>query len=179
MGRRHLIVLGKVILVLVFAVLLQTLLISHVSVLGVTADLFLIFTVLVAVSRGSLEGAVFGFFAGLVADIAYYQPLGVRALIYVLTGYFVGMFVARFGTSNPWSVALLAGVASFLAQFLFGLFQYVMGPRAALLTMIGTQMLPEAVLDGLIAAPLYVFLVRVRLLPAPQLEVPGPAGGEE
>jgi rod shape-determining protein MreD len=171
--------LGKVILVLVFAVLLQTLLISHVSVLGVTADLFLIFTVLVAVSRGSLEGAVFGFFAGLVADIAYYQPLGVRALIYVLTGYFVGMFVARFGTSNPWSVALLAGVASFLAQFLFGLFQYVMGPRAALLTMIGTQMLPEAVLDGLIAAPLYVFLVRVRLLPAPQLEVPGPAGGEE
>jgi hypothetical protein len=45
--------------------------------------------------------------------------------------------------------------------------------------MIGTQMLPEAVLDGLIAAPLYVFLVRVRLLPAPQLEVPGPAGGEE
>lgn len=179
MGRKHLLVLGKVILVLVFAVLLQILLISRISVLGVTADLFLIFTVIVAVSRGSLEGALFGFFAGMVADIAYYEPLGVRALIYVLTGYFVGMFVARFGTANPWSVALLAGVASFLAQFAFGLFQYMIGPRAALLTMIGTQMLPEAVLDGLIAAPLYVFLVRVRLLPAPQLETAGPAGGEE
>lgn len=179
MGRKELIVVGKVVLLLALAVVLQTVLVSHISILGVTADLFLILTVIVAVSRGSLEGAVFGFFMGLVADIAYYQPLGVRALIYVLAGYFVGMFVARFGTVNPWSVALVAGVASFLAQLLFGLFQYIMGPRAALLTMIGTQMLPEAVLDGLITAPLYVFLVRVRLLPAAHLETTKLRGGEE
>jgi rod shape-determining protein MreD len=179
MGRKQLIAAGKVVLLLVFAVILQTVLLSHIRVLGVTADLFLILTVVVAVSRGSLEGAVFGFFAGLVADIAYYQPLGVRALIYVLAGYFVGMFVARFGTVSPWSVALLAGVTSFLAQFVFGVFQFMMGPRAALLTMIGTQMLPEAVIDGLITAPLYVFLVRVRLLPAGHLETARSRGGDE
>ncbi len=179
MGRGQLIILGKVVLLLVFAVLLQTVLVSQVSILGVTADLFLILTIIVAVCRGSLEGAVFGFFAGLVADIAYFQPLGVRALIYVLAGYFVGMFVARFGTVNPWSVALLAGVTSFLAQFVFGVFQYIMGPRAALLTMIGTQMLPEAVVDGLITAPLYVFLVKVRLLPAPHVEALQPRGVDE
>jgi len=179
MGRKELIVVGKVFLLLAFAVLLQTVLLSHISILGVTADLFLILTVIVAVSRGSLEGAVFGFFAGLIADIAYYQPLGVRALIYVLAGYFVGMFVARFGTVSPWSVALLAGVTSFLAQLLFGVFQYIMGPRGGLITMIGTQMLPEAVLDGLIAAPLYVFLVRVRLLPSGNLDAVRPGGGDE
>jgi rod shape-determining protein MreD len=179
MGRKELIDVGKVILLLAFSVLLQTVLLSHISILGVTADLFLILTVIVAVSRGSLEGAVFGFFAGLVADIAYYQPLGVRSLIYVLAGYFVGMFVARFGTVSPWSVALLAGVTSFLAQLLFGVFQYMMGPRGGLITIIGTQMLPEAVLDGLIAAPLYVFLVRVRLLPAGHLDAIRPGGGDE
>lgn len=179
MGRREFLIGGKVILLVVFAVILQTVLISHVSILGVTADLFLILTVIVAVSRGSLDAAVLGFFVGLVADIAYFQPLGVRSLIYVLAGYFVGMFVARFGTVSPWSVALLAGVSSFLAQFLFGLFQYVMGPRGGFFTIIGTQMLPEAVLDGLISAPLYVFLVRVRLLPAPRLEGARPRGGDE
>ena len=52
MGRKELIVVGKVALLLVFAVLLQTVLVSHVSVLGVTADLFLILTVIVAVSGG-------------------------------------------------------------------------------------------------------------------------------
>jgi rod shape-determining protein MreD len=179
MGRKELIAAAKVLLLLLFAVFLQTVLLSHVSILGVTADLFVILTVIVAVSKGSLPASIFGFFAGLVADIAYYQPLGVRALIYVLAGYFVGMFVVRFGTVSPWSVALVAGVTSFLAQFVFGLFQYTMGPRSALLGMIGTQMLPEAVLDGLITAPLYVFLVRVRLLPAGHVEATRPAGGEE
>jgi rod shape-determining protein MreD len=179
MGRKELIVVGKVVLLMVFAGILQTVLISHVSVLGVTADLFLILTIIVAVSRGSLEGAVFGFFVGLIADIAYLQPLGVRSLIYVLAGYFVGMFVVRFGTVSPWSVALLAGVSSFLAQFLFGLLQYVMGPRGGFLTIIGTQMLPEAVLDGLITAPIYVFLVRVRLLPAPNVDGASFGAGDE
>jgi rod shape-determining protein MreD len=172
-------IVGKTILLLAFAVLLQVVLISHVSVLGVTADLFLILTIVVAVCRGSMEAAIFGFAAGLIADIAYFSPLGVRAFIYVLAGHFVGLFVARFGTVKPWSVVLLAGVTSFLAQFLYGLFQYVMGPRGGFITIIGTQMLPEAVLDALITAPLYVLLVRTRLLPARHLDAVQFRGAEE
>jgi len=168
MGRREMVALGKVVLLLILAVLLQVLLISRVSVLGVTADLFLVLTVVVAVSRGSMEGAIFGFFAGVAADLAFFQPLGVRALIYVLAGYFVGMFVVRFGTVSPWGVLVLAGGTSFLSQFVFGLFQFTMGPRASFFTMVGTQMLPGAVLDALVAAPLFIFLIRIRLLPAPR-----------
>ena len=164
MRRSRLVWVGKVVLLLVIAVALQTLIVSRVSVLGVTADLFLIFTVVVAMGRGSMEGAIFGFFAGLIADIAFFQPLGVRALIYVLAGYFVGMFVARFGTMTPWGVLFLAGGTSFVAQFVFGLFQYIMGPQADFLTMVGTQMLPEAILDALIAVPVYALLVRLRLI---------------
>ena len=167
--------MGKVVLLArSIAVALQTLVVSRVSVLGVTADLFLIFTVVVAMGRGSMEGAIFGFFAGLVADIAFFQPLGVRALVYVLAGYFVGMFVARFGMLTPWGVLFLAGGASFVAQFVFGLFQYIMGPRAGFLTMVGTQMLPEAVLDALVAVPVYVLLVRLRVIQPPACE---PAAG--
>jgi rod shape-determining protein MreD len=177
--RRELLILGKVLLVLFIGLVLHTVLISHLRILGVTADLFLMLTIIVAVCRGSLEGAVFGFFAGIMADILYLQPLGVRALIYVLAGYLVGTFVGRFGNVNPWSIGLLAGATSFLAQFLFGIFQYVMGPRGGFLTMIGVQMLPEAVLDGLITTPLYVLLVRTRLLPVPRLDGSRAGGGEE
>jgi len=179
MGRSQLIVIAKVVLLLAFAVVLQTVLLSQINILGVTADLFLILTVIVAVSRGSLQGSVLGFFAGIIADIAYYQPLGVRAFVYVLVGYFVGMFVARFGTVRPWSVALLAGVTSFLAQFVLGLVEYVTGPRGGFFALMGTQMLPEAVLDGLITAPIYVFLVRVGLIPAGHLDATPSRGGEE
>ena len=46
--------MGKALLLLVVAVALQTLIVSRVSVLGVTADLFLVFTVVVAMGRASL-----------------------------------------------------------------------------------------------------------------------------
>jgi rod shape-determining protein MreD len=180
MRRRRLLVLLKAVLLLVIAVLLQVLLVSRVSVLGVTADLFLVLTVIVAVNRGSMVGAIFGFVAGVIADIAYFQPLGVRALIYVLVGYFVGMFVARFGTVSPWAMLLLAGGSSFAAQFVFGIIQYTLGPRAAFFTVVGTQMIPGAVLDGLVAVPLYALLIRTRILPAPRLEAqPAARGGAE
>jgi rod shape-determining protein MreD len=176
-GSRRLTAVGKAALLLVIAVVLQTLIVSRVSVLGVTADLFLILTVVVAISRGSMAGAVLGFVAGVIADIAFLQPLGLRSLIYVLTGYFLGMVVRRFDTVNPWGVLLLAGGASFVAQFLYGLSQYAMGPRAGFLTMVATQMLPEAVLDALVAAAVYALLVRLRVIPAPHLES-GRSGAE-
>lgn len=162
--------IGKGLLLVAIAVALQTLLVSRVSVLGITADLFLIFTVVVAISRGPLYGAVFGFFAGAVADVAFMQPLGVRALIYVLTAYLIGSLALRFGSTNLWGVLLLAGGASFVAQFVYGLFQYVTGPRAGFFTMLGIQILPEAVIDALVTVPVYVLLVRLRVIPGPHAE---------
>jgi len=167
MGHKELVAAGKLVLFFVIAVVLQVLLISRISILGVTADLFLILTVVIGISKGSLSGAVFGFFAGILADIAFYQPLGIHAFIFVLTGYFVGMFVARFGMVTPWAVFLLGGVASFASQFLFGLFQYTMGPRADFFSVVATQMIPEMVLDALVTVPVFILLVRLRVLPAP------------
>jgi rod shape-determining protein MreD len=163
-GREQLAAVGRVALLLVIAVALQILLTSRVTVLGVTADVFLIFTVIVSISRGSMEGAIFGFLAGIVADMASMQLPGLHSLVYVLMGYFVGMVMLRLGTANPWGVLILAGGASFFAQFVYGLAQYVMGPRPGFFAVVGAQMLPEAVLDGLVTVPVYVLLVRLRVI---------------
>jgi rod shape-determining protein MreD len=166
--RRNLIILGKVVLLVVIAIALQTLVISRISVLGVTADLFLILTIVIAIGRGSMEGALFGFVAGLVADIAFMQPLGMRALVYVLAGYAVGMVVLRFGSVGLWVLFLMAIGASFCTQVVFGVFQFILGPRSGFFTVLGLQILPEAILDGLIAIPVYVLLVHAGILPEPR-----------
>jgi len=170
MGRKEAVAAGKFVLLLVIAVVLQVMVTSRITVLGVTADLFVILTVIMAVSRGSLTGAIFGFVAGLFADVAFMQPLGIHALIYLLVGYLVGMFVARFETASPWAVLPLVGVSSVLAQFVFGLFQYIIGPKAAFFSMIGTQMIPGAILDALFAVPIYLLLLRARVIPTPKIE---------
>jgi rod shape-determining protein MreD len=174
MGRGQLISLGKLVLLFVVAVALQVLIVSRIGILGVTADLFLILTVVIAIGRGSMEGALFGFFAGLFAGVAFFQPLGIHSFIYVLVGYFVGMFVGRLGTVTPWAVFLLAGISSFASQFVFGLFQYTMGPRGSFFTMVATQMIPQMVLDALVTVPVFMLLVRLRIIPAPVAQL-GPA----
>ncbi len=163
-SRAQAIAVGKVVLLFVIGALLQTLIISRVRVLGVGADLFLIMTVIVAVVRGPMWGSVFGFVAGLAADITYLQPPGVRSLVYVVAGYVLGMLVMRFGAESLWLVLLYAGGASVVVQVAFGLFAYVMGPRDGLFTMLGVQLLPEALLDALVAVPVYLLLLRLRLL---------------
>jgi rod shape-determining protein MreD len=154
---------GKVVLLLVIGAILQTVILSRFSVMGVTADLFLILTVIVAFSKGPIEGAVFGFVAGIVADMIYYGHLGMRALVYVLVGYCVGLLVMRFETINVWAVMVLTAVSSFCGQLIYGIFQYVMTPRSGFVTMVWRQMIPEAVFDALVAILVYVLLVRLRV----------------
>jgi rod shape-determining protein MreD len=163
-SRAQTVAVAKVVLLFVIGALLQTLIISRIRVLGVGADLFLIMTVIVAVVRGSMWGAVFGFVAGIAADITYLQPVGVRSLVYVVAGYALGMLVARFGAEGLWMVLIYAGGASVAVQLVFGLFAYVMGPRDGLFTMLGVQLLPEAMLDALVAVPVYLLLLRLRVL---------------
>ena len=107
MRRKELVWAGKVALLIVIAVILQILVISRISVLGVTADLFLVLTVLVGLGAGALQGALFGFFAGVVHDTIFFQPLGVHALIFVLVGYFAGMAAAFAGVAGGFGVNVL------------------------------------------------------------------------
>jgi rod shape-determining protein MreD len=159
-------------LIIVAAVAIQTALISRLQILGVTADLFLILVVLVGVSRGAVTGMAFGFVAGLTADIVFLDPVGLRTLVYLATGFAVGRYVEEFGLANAWVIVLVTAVVSLVSQTIYGLFQFATGPEGALFAMMRSQMLPAAVLDGLLAAPLYLGLVRLRVLPAPGASEP-------
>jgi rod shape-determining protein MreD len=158
---------GRLVLALVLAVVLQTIVTSQLPILGVTADLFLLLTVLVAIARGAGVGLVFGFAAGLTADIVFLEPVGLRTFIYLLVGYGVGWYAEEFGLQSAWMVVILAGTASLLSQAVYGLFQFITGSAGGLLAMTRLQILPAALVDGLLAAPLYLGLVRLRLLPRP------------
>jgi rod shape-determining protein MreD len=159
-------------LIIVAAVAIQTALISRLQILGVTADLFLILVVLVGVSRGAVTGMVFGFVAGLIADVVFLDPVGLRTLVYLVAGFAVGRYVEEFGLGSAWGIVLVTAIVSLVSQVVYGLFQFATGPEGALFAMMRSQMLPAAVLDGLVAAPLYLGLVRLRVLPAPGASEP-------
>lgn len=171
MDQTRLIAIGKAAAVILIAVALQVLLVSQVTVLGLSIDLFVIFTVIVASSWGPLMGAVFGFAAGIAADTAYRAPLGMRSLVYVIVGYVLGVLAARFRAPGPRTVFLYTLGSSFTAKIVLGLFSFLMGPRSGFFKMLGLQMIPGAALDALFAIPVFVLLVKLKLVPGPRAEV--------
>jgi rod shape-determining protein MreD len=158
---------AKLGLLLLLVVALQAVLTSRFSVLGVTADLFVVAVVLVSLSHGSFTGAVFGFSAGLLADVVYLDIVGVRALLYLLAGLAVGRFMEHYGPVTGWMVVLVAAITSLLCETTYGIFQFVLGAKVSFFVMLRIQILPAALINGLLSAPLYAGLARTRLLPHP------------
>jgi ribose/xylose/arabinose/galactoside ABC-type transport system permease subunit len=153
----RLIAIGKVAAVIVIAVLLQVLLVSHVTVLDLSIDLFVIFTVIMASSWGPVAGAVFGFAAGIA--------------VYVIVGYALGVLAGRLRSGGPRMIFLYTLGSSFAAKIVLGLFSFLMGPRSGFFEMLGLQMIPGAALDALFAIPVFVLLVKLKLIPAPRAGV--------
>jgi len=162
--RERLLEVLRLSLLLILAVALQAVLTSRLTVLGVTADVFLMLPVLVGMTRGSLAGAVFGFVSGLLADIIFMDPIGLRALIYLLVGYLSGRYAEWMPPYSAWAVVALTAVATLLGQWVYAVFQFLTGNRAPFFTMVWRQVLPAAVVNGLLVAPLYLGLVRLKLV---------------
>lgn len=171
MERSRWIAVARVLGLIIVAVALQTLVFSHVTVLRITVDVFVIFTVIVAASWGPLAGCIFGFAAGIAADVAYLDPLGLHALVYSVVGYVLGVLAARLRVTRPRTILLYTLGSSFSAKLVLGLIAFLMGPGEGFFTMLGTEMIPGAVLDALVAVPVFLLLVKIRVIAMMRAEV--------
>jgi rod shape-determining protein MreD len=115
---RRLLALGAV---LVVAVVVQSTVLARVSLGGVRPDLLVLAVVLVAVATDAGVGAVFGFLAGLVADLLFDLPVGVSALVYTAAGFAVGAARLHLAGQRRLGQLVLAGAASLAATWSCGL----------------------------------------------------------
>ena len=102
-------------LLLVFLVVLQTTVFPHLRVAAVVPDLGLVAAVAIAVRYGPELGAMFGFAAGLAADVFLQTPLGLGALAFGLTAFLVGAMQTRLVSPAWWirpAVGIGAGIAA-------------------------------------------------------------------
>ncbi len=97
-----------------FAAILQTSVFSDVQILGGTPNLLLVALVSVALLRGSIAGAVAGFFAGLIVDTANLGTLGVTSLLLTVFGYWIGRYGETTGRDRTHAPFLAVAVVTFV-----------------------------------------------------------------
>ncbi|HVR13394.1 MAG TPA: rod shape-determining protein MreD, partial [Gaiellaceae bacterium] len=140
--------------------IVQVTIVSEIGILGGSPDLVLVTLVAVALTQGSIFGAVTGFWAGLLLDVARLGTLGFTSLLLTLAGFWIGRYgetTARDRFHAPYtSVAVVTVLYTFAALAL----RFVLGdPAPAGAVLSG---LPASVLLNLILTwPVYTFVRRL------------------
>ena len=105
---------------------MQTSVWPQLAIFGAMPDTAVIFIVSYGVLRGDVEGAIFGFSAGLLQDIFSGGPIGMFALFGMLIGYVSGKPFKDFFNDNyflPFFIVLVAiifqQIAIYISSFLF------------------------------------------------------------
>jgi rod shape-determining protein MreD len=146
---------------MVFAALVQVSLASTIEVAEGHPDVVLVLVIGIALLRGPVFGAVVGFWAGLVLDIASLETLGLTSLLLTLAGYFAG----RLGDVTTKSSAHPSLVAVGLGTIGFGIgsavLHFMLGSTISAGEFFVGVLLPSLALNLLLAYPLYGLCRRI------------------
>jgi rod shape-determining protein MreD len=110
---------------------------------------------------GSLTGAIFGFFTGLMIDLVLVQTLGVTSLLYIAIGYWAGRLRELRDPSHE-LVPLAAGaLASAFAGLGMALIQFLLGVDAPVSLLLLQQIFIVVLVNTLIALPVHALVRRI------------------
>jgi len=145
------------------AVVVQTAVVSAFEPLGGSADLVLVTLTAAALLRGSIFGALAGFYAGFLLDAANLDTLGVSSLLLCLAGYWIGRYGETTGRDR--AHAPLVSIAVVTVLYAFGALALHAMLGESVSVQAGLRALPaQILLNLLLTVPVYA-LVRRLLAP--------------
>jgi rod shape-determining protein MreD len=136
----------------------QATLLPFISIMQVTPDTALVFIISYAILRGDIEGALFGFFTGLVQDALGGFVLGFFALLGFLTGYICGKPFRDFFKDNYFLPFFVVVGVSLVYQFLVYVGTVMFLGQANFWFYFANIILPGTIYTASLAVPLYAFL---------------------
>jgi rod shape-determining protein MreD len=146
----------KVFALIVVAVVVQTSVAPYLTVLGAKPDVALVMVICLAMMRGPVWGASVGFAAGLLIDIALFQTLGISSFLFTLAGYFSGRYAEGVDPTSWFPPIFIVFVSTLVVQTLHAMMMFLLGIEASAGFVILRIVLPTAILNALLAAPIFV-----------------------
>jgi len=151
------------------AVLLQVAFFSYLSIFGTSPDVVVVVIAAIGLLGGAVVGAVSGFAAGLLLDVALLETLGVSSLVLLAVGYLAGRYRENFEIDSVFAPAAVTGALALLASAGWTALQLTLEQGSSVSGSIVADSIAKAILAFLLAYPLYP-LIRRALRPALVLE---------
>lgn len=150
----------KIAVLLFVAAIAQVSIFEQVHVFGAVPDLLLVPLVAIALLRGSVAGAVGGFFAGLVVDTATLGTLGLTSLVLTLAGFWIGRYGETTGRDRGHAPYLSVAVVTVLYQLGLLVVRFVLGESAPAGAVV-RSILPAVILNLIVTGPVYALVRRL------------------
>jgi rod shape-determining protein MreD len=154
----------KAAVILFVAAIAQVSIFSQLHVFGAVPNLLLVSLVAIALLRGSIVGAVGGFFAGLLVDTATLGTLGLTSLVLTLAGYWIGRYGETTGRDRAHAPFLSVAVVTVLYQIGLLVVHFVLGESAPA-GAVARSLIPAIALNLILTAPVYALARRLLRTP--------------
>jgi rod shape-determining protein MreD len=154
---------AKIAVLLFVAAVAQVSIFAQIDAYGATPDLLLVTLVAVSLLRGSVAGALGGFFAGLLVDTASLGTLGLSSLALTLAGFWIGRYGETTGRDRAHAPYLSIAVVTVLYEIGLLVVHFVLGESAPA-GAVFASLLPAVILNLIVTGPVY-WLVRRLLRP--------------
>lgn len=139
---------------------------SQINVFGAAPDLLLVTLVAVSLLRGSVAGAVGGFFAGLIVDTASLATLGLTSLVLTLAGFWIGRYGETTGRDRAHAPYLSIAVVTVLYEVGLLVVHFVLGESAPA-GAVFASLLPAVIFNLIVSGPVYALVRRLLRPQAP------------
>ena len=151
----------RIVVLSVFAVIVQETVISKISIFGVAADITPLVVMSIGLLCGSMTGAVTGFFVGLMVDTVLVQTLGVTSLLYITIGYWAGRLRELRDPAHGLIPVACGAAATAVAGIGMTLIQFLLGVEAPVSLLLAQQIFLTILVNTLISLPVYAAVRRV------------------
>ena len=143
---------------LVIVAILQSTIVSHFRIWGVFVDLPLLVVVSWSLLRGSREGLVWGFIAGLTVDLFSVAPFGAATLGMMAAGFLSGLGKSAVFGSQIILPLITVLLVTIVYDILFLLVVWISGYPVSWLDGLLHLILPSAVLNTVLMPVVFVIM---------------------
>jgi len=152
------------------AAIFQVSIFSQARVLGGEPQVLLVTLVAVALLRGSLFGALGGFFGGLLVDTATLSKLGLTSLVLTLAGYWIGRYGETTGRDRTHAPFVSVAVVTLLYSIGALILHYMLGEPASASRVLLDALPFELMFNLILTLPVYALCRRLFRPPPTGLE---------
>lgn len=148
-------------IIIILNIVLQSTFVQEIAVGGITMNLLIVTVVSFALMRGKVEGAVIGFFIGLMQDVFFGSVVGFYALLYMYIGFFGGFINRALYRDNILIPLLVISGSDLTFNLIIYIITYLFRGRTDFPYYFGNIILPELVYTTFISIfvyKLYLFI---------------------